>query len=229
MLSIVPTPIGNLGDITLRALETLRACDLVAAEDTRHSGLLLKHFDISKPFVSFHEHNEASRTAELVPRLANGLHVAMITDAGMPGISDPGTRLIRACRAEGIPVTVLPGACAAITALIGSGLAGDAFTFGGFLPNKSGRREKTLRKALESRHPTVFYESPHRILKSLEAIKTLAPERTVCVARELTKQHEEYLEGTAEELLAHFTTRNPKGEICLVLAPSDEEGRHSAE
>jgi 16S rRNA (cytidine1402-2'-O)-methyltransferase len=220
VLSIVPTPIGNLGDITLRALETLRACDLVAAEDTRHSGMLLHHFEISKPFISFHEHNEASRTAELVPRIAQGLHVALVTDAGMPGISDPGTRLIRACRAEGLPVTVLPGPCAATTALVGSGLAAETFTFGGFLPNKSGRRIKTLEKALESPSPTVFHESPHRILKSLEAIKSLAPDRTLSVARELTKRHEEYRLGTAQELINHFTARPPKGEICLVISPA---------
>jgi 16S rRNA (cytidine1402-2'-O)-methyltransferase len=219
VLSVVPTPIGNLGDISMRALETLRACDLVAAEDTRHSGLLLKHHGIKKPFVSLHEHNEASRTASLVPRILDGLHVAMVTDAGTPGLSDPGARLIRGCIEAGAPVSVLPGASAITTALVGSGFTADSgFFFGGFLPNTSGRRERTLRGALESGHVCLFFESPHRLLKSLGVLAALDPERPLCVARELTKRFENYHRGTAPVLLDHFSKTPPRGEICLVIA-----------
>lgn len=219
MLTVVPTPIGNMGDITLRALETLRCCDLVAAEDTRHTGLLLKHHQIQKPFVSLHEHNEAARSAQIMPRLLEGLHVALVSDAGTPAISDPGSRLIRQCLDAGVAVTVLPGACAATTALVGSGLAASSFFFGGFLPNKSGRREKTLREALARDCPSVYYESPHRLLKTLSCLEALDPARPLCVARELTKHFEEFRRGTPLELLAHYQTHPPKGEICLVLGP----------
>ncbi|MEX1119701.1 MAG: 16S rRNA (cytidine(1402)-2'-O)-methyltransferase [Terrimicrobiaceae bacterium] len=233
MLSIVPTPIGNLGDITLRALEILHACDLVAAEDTRHTGILLKHHGISKPQVSLHEHNEASRSADLVQRMLGGLHVALVSDAGTPGISDPGLRLIRETRQAGIPMEVLPGPCAAITALVGSGFDTSSFTFGGFLPNKSGRRARILAEALDRPHTSIFYESPHRILKSLEALHAIDPACEVCVARELTKHFEENLNGTPAELLAHFQTRPPKGEFCLLLAGKDARAktpaRHQAE
>lgn len=218
MLTVVPTPIGNMGDITLRALEALRSCDLVAAEDTRHSGLLLKHHGISKPFVSLHEHNEASRSAELVARMAGGLSVSLVTDAGTPGISDPGTRLIRECRLAGIGVTVLPGACAAITALVASGFDSSSFYFGGFLPNKSGGRERELRAALERECTSIFYESPHRIVKTLAALVALDADCPVCVARELTKHFEEAPSGTAQALLEHFSTKAPKGEICFLVA-----------
>ncbi len=221
MLTVVPTPIGNLGDITLRALEALKSCDLVAAEDTRHSGLLLKHHGISKPFVSLHEHNEASRSAELIGRMLTGLSVALVTDAGTPGISDPGTRFVRESRRAGVPVTVLPGACAAITALVASGFDSSEFFFGGFLPNKSGGRERELRAALLRKHTSIFYESPHRIVKTLAALAELDAARTVCVARELTKHFEEVPVGTAPELLARFTAKAPKGEICLLVSGAD--------
>ncbi len=217
MLFIVPTPIGNLDDITLRAIRVLGEVDLIAAEDTRHSGMLLKHLGISKPMVSFHQHNEASRTAELLERLASGQSVAVVTDAGSPGISDPGGRLIRACVQGGIPFTVLPGACAVIPALVGSGFGAGEFCFGGFLPVKSGQRVRELTAALERLEPTVFYESPYRLVKSLSALHLLAPERKICVARELTKKFEEYRHGHANELAAHYTTRPPKGEICLII------------
>lgn len=218
MLSIVPTPIGNLGDITLRALEVLHACDLVAAEDTRHTGILLKHHGISKPQTSLHEHNEASRSAELVQRMKDGLHVALVSDAGTPGISDPGSRLIRETRQAGIPIEALPGPCAAITALVGSGFETSSFYFGGFLPNKSGRRARILTEALDLPHTSIFYESPHRILKTLEALKVIDPACEVGVARELTKHFEEFLQGTPGELLQHFERKPPKGEFCLLLA-----------
>jgi 16S rRNA (cytidine1402-2'-O)-methyltransferase len=217
MLTLVPTPIGNLADITLRALQVLSAADVVAAEDTRHSGMLLQHHGIRKPLVSFHEHNEAMRTAELLGRLRAGENVALITDAGTPSISDPGARLVRACRDEGLECTVLPGACAAITALVGSGLDATAFYFGGFLPVKSGRRQSVIQAAIDRDATSVFYESPHRILKSLEALATLAPARMVCVARELTKKFEEYRRAFPGELVAHYTAHPPKGEICLLV------------
>ena len=218
MLSIVPTPIGNLGDITLRALEVLHACDLVAAEDTRHTGILLKHHGISKPQTSLHEHNEASRSADLIRRMHEGLHVALVSDAGTPAISDPGSRLIRETRLAGLPIEVLPGPCAAITALVGSGFDTSSFYFGGFLPNKSGKRTRILTEALDLPHTSLFYESPHRILKTLEALNAIDPACEVCVARELTKLFEETLHGTPAQLLEHFHARPPKGEFCLLLA-----------
>lgn len=218
MLTIVPTPIGNLGDITLRALETLRSADLVAAEDTRHTGMLLKHYEISKPLISFHEHNEASRTAELTERMAGGLNVAVVTDAGMPGLSDPGYRLVRACREKGLPVTVLPGPSAVLTALVGSGLPCHEHYFGAFLPVKSGQRENELTRAAAREETSVYFESPYRLVKSLEVLSRIAPEHRVCVARELTKKFEEYRAGSPSELLAHYTAHPPKGEITLVIA-----------
>jgi len=217
MLFLVPTPIGNLGDITLRALEVLKSADIIAAEDTRHSGHLLRHFEISKPLVSYHEHNEARRTQELLERLRKGETVAVISDAGMPGISDPGARILSACIAEGLPYSVLPGPSAAITALIGSGFPADAFFYGGFLPPKSGGRERELEAAAERRETSVFYESPHKICKTLEAASRILADRPVCVARELTKTFEEYRIGTAAALLAHYTAHPPKGEIVFLV------------
>lgn len=218
MLTVVPTPIGNLQDITLRALEALRAADVVAAEDTRHSGILLHHHGISKPMVSLHEHNEASRSAALVEDIAQGRQVALVTDAGMPGISDPGFRLIRACRERNLPVTVLPGPSAVPTALVGSGFPTDAFYFGGFLPVKSGRRQAELERAAAREETSVYFESPHRLVKSLEVLAKSAPDITVCVARELTKKFEEFRRGKPAELSAHYQQHPPKGEITLVLS-----------
>ena len=218
MLTVVPTPIGNLQDITLRALEALRTADVIAAEDTRHSGILLHHHGISRPMVSLHEHNEASRTAHLVEDIAQGRSVALITDAGMPGISDPGFRLIRACRERDLPVTVLPGPSAVLTALVGSGFPTDAFYFGGFLPVKSGRRRSELERAVAREETSVYFESPHRIIRSLEVLAELIPDGMVCVARELTKKFEEFRRGKPADLLAHFQSHPPKGEITLVIA-----------
>ena len=218
MLYVVATPIGNLGDITLRSLDVLRSADLIAAEDTRHSGLLLRHFDIRKPLISFHEHNEAMRTAQLAERLAAGENIALITDAGMPALSDPGARLIRECIARDLPFTILPGPSSILAALVGSGLDPGTFCFRGFLPVKSGRRERELLAAAAREETTIFFESPHRLLKSLTACATLMPERQLCVARELTKKFEEFRRGTAAELLAHYTERAPKGEIVLVIS-----------
>ena len=169
MLYVVATPIGNLGDITLRALKLLEDADLIAAEDTRHSGILLKHYKIDKPFVSYHQHNEAMRTAQLIERLAAGEKVALITDAGTPGLSDPGARLIRECIKRGLPYTIIPGPSSILTALVGSGFSMEGFFFGGFLPVKSGRRERQLRAAAEREETTIFFESPHRLTKTLKA------------------------------------------------------------
>ena len=218
MLYVVATPIGNLGDITLRALEVLKSVDVVAAEDTRHSGLLLKHFEIKKPFVSYHQHNEAARTAELVERLARGENVALITDAGTPGLSDPGIRLIRECINRELPFTIVPGASAILMALVGSGFPTDKFSFRGFLPVKSGQRERELRIAAESEQATVFFESPYRLLKTLQACSSIMPDRQLCIARELTKKFEEFRRGTAAELFAWYEAHSAKGEIVVVVS-----------
>lgn len=217
MLSLVATPIGNLADISHRAVTTLQNADIIAAEDTRHSGNLLRHLEIRKPLVSYHAHNEARRTAELLVDLEAGRHVALITDAGMPGISDPGHRLLRQCIDKGIPYTIIPGPSAVPTALIGSGFNAERFFFGGFLPVKSGQRERELSAAAAREETSLFFESPHRILKTLEAASRLLPDRRVCVARELTKQFEEYRRGLPGELLAHYTAHPPKGEIVFVI------------
>jgi 16S rRNA (cytidine1402-2'-O)-methyltransferase len=218
MLYIVATPIGNLADITLRALEVLKDVDVVAAEDTRHSGLLLKHFAISKPFVSYHQHNEAARTAELVERLGRGEKVALITDAGTPGLSDPGLRLIRQCIERELPFTIIPGPSSILTALVGSGFSTERFSFRGFLPVKSGQRERELRAAAAREETTIFFESPYRLLKTLNACINTMPDRQICVARELTKKFEELRRGTAAELVAHYQAHPPKGEIVLLIA-----------
>lgn len=217
MLYVIATPIGNLGDITLRALEALKKADVVAAEDTRHSGNLLRHFEIRKPLVSYHEHNEARRTAELIERLAGGATVALITDAGMPGVSDPGRRLLAACIERGVPYTVVPGPSAVVTALVGSGFPAETFHYGGFLPVKSGQRERLVRAAGERTETSIFFESPYRLVKTLAVFAELFPERPLCVARELTKQYEEYRIGPGPELLAHYTAHPAKGEITLLV------------
>jgi 16S rRNA (cytidine1402-2'-O)-methyltransferase len=221
MLSLVATPIGNLGDMTHRAVATLREADLIACEDTRHSLILLRHFGIEKPLISYHEHNEARRTAELIEQLAAGKHVALITDAGLPGISDPGHRLLRAVIARGLPYTILPGPSAVLTALIGSGFPAENFFFGGFLPPKSGGRERDLLAAAARPETSIFFESPHRLLKTLAVCAEKFPARELCVARELTKQFEEYRRGTAPELLAHYIAHPAKGEIVVVIRGSE--------
>ncbi len=220
MLYVVATPIGNLGDITLRALEVLKSVDLLAAEDTRHSGMLMKHFGIKKPFISYHEHNEAKRTAELVERLAAGENIALITDAGTPGLSDPGLRLVRECIQRELSLTIIPGPSSILTALVGSGFSTEKFSFRGFLPIKSGQRERGLRAAAESGETTVFFESPYRLTKTLATCVDIVPARQLCVARELTKKFEEFRRGTAGELLAHYEAHPPKGEIVLVISAS---------
>ncbi|MEP7078842.1 MAG: 16S rRNA (cytidine(1402)-2'-O)-methyltransferase [Chthoniobacterales bacterium] len=221
MLYVVATPIGHLDDITLRALEVLKSVDLIAAEDTRHSGNLLRHFEIRKPLVSYHEHNEAMRAQELAERLAAGENVALITDAGMPGLSDPGARLIRKCIERELPFTIVPGVSAILTGLVGSGFGLDRFTFRGFLPVKSGQRERELRAAAERAETSAFFESPYRLVKTLAACAEIMPDRMLCVARELTKKFEEFRRGVGTELLAHFEAHPPKGEITFLVSGAE--------
>ena len=217
MLFIVATPIGNLADLTFRAVDVLKTVDLIATEDTRHSSILLKHYDIRKPLISFHEHNEAKRTAELVEKLKQGATVALITDAGTPGLSDPGARLIRECIKCNLEFTVIPGPSAILAALVGSGFSMESFCFRGFLPVKSGQRERELRAAAECDETIIFFESPYRLAKTLKACSEIMPDRQICVARELTKKFEEFRRGTAAELLVHYETHPPRGEIVVVV------------
>lgn len=215
---LIPTPIGNLGDLTLRAIEILKSADRIACEDTRHSGTLLAHHGITgKPLVSLHEHNETRRAPELAAAARAGETIAVITDAGMPGISDPGYRLIQTCIETQTHFEVLPGPSAVITALIGSGFPCHAFHFGGFLSVKSGKRRSTLANALASGETHLFFESPHRLLTTLEILADLSPDAKTCVARELTKKFETYHRGTATEVLTHFQSHPPKGEIVLLV------------
>src|SRR5580700_3557788 len=229
MLFLIGSPIGNLGDITLRALAVLKEVTIIAAEDTRRSSILLNRFEISKPLVSFHEHNEARRTSELLEKMRAGEKVALLTDAGMPSISDPGYRIVRACIENGIRVEVIPGPSAVTTALVGSGLPTDKFYFGGFLPVKSGQRERELRTALQRPCTSIYFESPYRLLKSLDALTTLDPARRVCVARELTKHFEEFRRGTVSEVREHFATHAPRGEITLVIGGMERERAGASE
>ena len=215
---LVPTPIGNLADITLRAVEILRSADRIACEDTRHSGPLLAHHGISgKPLVALHDHNEARRAPDLIAAARAGETIALISDAGMPGISDPGYRLVQACIESGTPFEVLPGPSAVITALIGSGFPCHAFRFGGFLSVKSGKRRSALSAALESGETGIFFESPHRILSTLDILTEVNPNARACVARELTKKFETYHRGTATELRDYFKAHPAKGEIVLLV------------
>jgi 16S rRNA (cytidine1402-2'-O)-methyltransferase len=220
MLYVVATPIGNLADLTLRAIDALKSADVIAAEDTRRSGMLLKHFEIKKPFISYHEHNEATRTLQLVERLVRGENIALITDAGTPGLSDPGLRLIRECIKREVPFTIVPGASSILAALIGSGFSTEKFFFGGFLPVKPGQRERELQAAAEREETSIFFESPYRLTKTLVACIDVMRERQLCVARELTKRFEEFRRGVASELLAHYQAHPPKGEIVLVISGS---------
>jgi len=222
MLTVVPTPIGNLEDITLRALRVLRETDFIIAEDTRVSGNLLKYFDIKKPLLSFHTANEHKAVESIITRLQQGQKGALVSDAGTPGISDPGFLLIRACVREGIAVECLPGPTAFVPALVASALPCNTFTFWGFLPHKKGRQTQLMQIAA-SEHTVVLYESPHRLLKLLEELKEhCGAERPICVARELSKLHEEIARGTVEELLAHFSEKAVKGEIVVVVGGRQE-------
>jgi 16S rRNA (cytidine1402-2'-O)-methyltransferase len=218
-LTLICTPIGNLGDLTLRAAETLRNCDGVIAEDTRRTSQLLAHLEVRKPLVSFHEHNEERRLPEILARLRGGERLALVTDAGTPSVSDPGFRLVRACVEEGIGYTVLPGASAVTTALVGSGLPPVPFFFGGFLPSSGSGRRSELRKGTALGMTAIYFESPHRLLDCLADLAAIAPGCMVCVSRELTKIHEEYRHGSPAELAAHYGVNPPRGEITLVIDP----------
>jgi 16S rRNA (cytidine1402-2'-O)-methyltransferase len=221
-LYLVATPIGNLEDITLRALRTLRECDVIAAEDTRHTSNLLRHFNISRPLISYFKFNEARRSEDILQRLLRGEKVALVTDAGTPGISDPGERVVRAAIAAGCRVEAVPGPSAVATALTASGLPTAEFHFIGFLPHKSGQRRKKLEQTRIIPGTLVLYESPFRVEKLLQELAEVMPARQVVLARELTKKFEEFLRGTPAELQQIFTTRKPKGEFVVLVAPASE-------
>jgi len=218
MLYVVPTPIGNLGDMTVRAIQVLKDADLIACEDTRTSQVLLKHYGISSPTTSFHEHNARSKATRLTQRMLEGETVALISDAGTPGISDPGFALIRACLEQGIDVDVLPGATAFVPALLLSGLATHRFVFEGFLPPKKGRRSRLMEIVKEGR-TVILYESPHRLLKTLRDIEEHAgPDRPIAVSRELSKKFEETRRGSVSEVRAYFEAKTKvRGEFVIVL------------
>lgn len=222
-LYLVATPIGNLEDMTFRAVRVLKECDVVAAEDTRRTGQLLKHFGLSKPMLSYFAFNEAKRSEEILERLKRGEKVALVTDAGSPGISDPGERVVRAARAAGLRVESVPGPCALVAALTASGLPTDEFHFIGFLPHKSGQRRKQLEALKQFAGTLVLYESPYRIEKLLVELVEVFPERQVVLARELTKKFEEFLHGTPAELLEVTKKRSLKGEFVVMVRGVAEE------
>jgi 16S rRNA (cytidine1402-2'-O)-methyltransferase len=216
-LFVVGTPIGNLEDITFRAVRVLREADVVAAEDTRRTSVLLAHFEIRKPLVSCHEFNEARRSTELLQQLRDGARVAIVSDAGMPTLSDPGLRMVRSALEAGISVEIIPGPSAITAALAGSGLAAEPFLFYGFLPHKSAQRRKVLTKLAPLPWTLVFFESPHRIVKSLSDLREVLGNRRVVLARELTKKFEEFIRGDLDGLLKMLENRTAKGEITLVI------------
>jgi 16S rRNA (cytidine1402-2'-O)-methyltransferase len=220
-LYLVATPIGNLEDITLRALRVLKECDVVAAEDTRHTGQLLKHFGISRPLLSYFQFNEAKRSEEIIERLRRGEKIALVTDAGSPGISDPGERVVKAAIAAGLRVEPVPGPSALVAAITASGLATNEFHFIGFLPHKSGQRRKQLEALKEFDGTLVIYESPYRIGKLLGELHEVFPDRLVVLARELTKKFEEFLRGKPAELLAIAQRRTLKGEFVVLIAGNE--------
>lgn len=236
MLYLVATPIGNLGDITLRALETLRAVDLIAAEDTRKTGLLLRHFDIHKPQIAFFEHNEARAGPRIIEALRAGQSVALVTNAGTPGISDPGFTLVRDAIEAGIPVTMIPGPTALIMAVVLSGLPAHSFTFRGFPPRKGGPRRRFLAVDQDSPHTLIFYESPYRLVKFLEDALAVYGDRPAAVTNDLTKLFETVHRGRLSELLAYFQQNEPRGEYTVVIAgketgavpQDDEDGEEDA-
>jgi 16S rRNA (cytidine1402-2'-O)-methyltransferase len=229
-LYLVATPIGNLEDITLRALRILKEVDLIACEDTRQTQKLLNHYGIEKRTVSYHEHNEMTRAAELIVDVERGASIALVTDAGMPGISDPGFRLITLAIRHHVPVVPVPGATAFLAALVASGLPTDSFRFSGFLPPKRGKRREMLENIMGSPRTQVFYEAPHRLLETMEDIvQVLGLNRQVVIAREVTKLHEEFLRGRAGELLERLRERGEiKGEITLLIGKSEDSIQSAA-
>lgn len=222
-LYVCATPIGNLGDITLRVLEVLREADVIAAEDTRHSRKLLEHYEIKTPLTSYHQHNEKGKAQELVRRLQGGEIIALISDAGMPGISDPGHEIIRLCLDEQVPVDVLPGPNAGLTALVLSGLPNEHFIFHGFLPSTKSARKRELNGYAKLPFTQIFYEAPHRLVDTLSDLLEVCGDREAVVVRELTKLHQTVHRGRLENLKAEFEATPPRGEICVLLAPYEEE------
>ena len=229
-LYLCATPIGNLADITYRAVETLRTADVIAAEDTRHTRGLLAHYDIHTPMTSYHEHNKEEKGTELIERLRAGATVVCVSDAGLPGIADPGGDLAQRAIAEGIPVTPLPGANAALSALICAGLPLEGFTFVGFLPRKEKKRREVLARVAAYPETLIFYEAPHRLRETLTALAaTLGAERQACAARELTKKFEEFHRTTLGDLLAQYREHEPRGEFVLIVAGADENVASTAD
>ncbi|MFZ4115804.1 MAG: 16S rRNA (cytidine(1402)-2'-O)-methyltransferase [Chthoniobacterales bacterium] len=227
MLSLLPTPIGNLGDLSHRVEAALVACDFVVAEDTRRAEQLLTHLGLRKKTLSFQEHNEEQRLPLIIKELHEGKEVVLITDAGTPSISDPGYRLVRACLEEKIAYTVFPGPSAVTTALVGSGLPPVPFYFGGFFPNAGSKRRGEIKAALERGVTSIYFESPHRLLRCLKDFMTLMPAARLCVARELSKKFEEYAHGTPREVLEYFSQKGVKGEITLVFHPNPASPKES--
>ena len=223
ILYLIPTPVGNLQDITLRALELLKSCDVILAEDTRNSGILLKHFEIDTPMQSYHAHNEHDKYKDVIHQLQAGKNMALVTDAGTPGISDPGFLIVRECLKENIRIEVLPGATAFVPALVKSGLPCDRFTFEGFLPVKKGRKTR-LDELKSERRTMVFYESPYKLMTTLEDFaENFGPERKISVSREISKIYEETINGSLNEAINHFKTKAPKGEFVIVLEGNPNE------
>ncbi|MDR3306612.1 MAG: 16S rRNA (cytidine(1402)-2'-O)-methyltransferase [Endomicrobium sp.] len=224
ILYVVPTPIGNLEDITLRALRILKECDFIACEDTRQSLKLLSHFEISKPLISFYSYNQQHRIGQIIYKLSAGKKVVLISDAGAPGISDPGYILVKEAIEKGIKTEVLPGASAVITALVGSGLPTDGFVFCGFLKRKTGKMKKELAELINLEKTIVFYESPHRILKTVETcLEVFGEDAKICLARELTKKFEEFIRGTIKEVLKDIKNRNSfLGEFVVLIYPKSD-------
>lgn len=218
MLYLIATPIGNLSDITFRAIETLKACDYILCEDTRHSLILLNHYEIRKPLKSYHKFSESSQAQEIIEDLLNGKNIALISDAGTPGISDPGESLVKLCIENNVPMTAIPGPCAAIQAISCSGLSTEHFQFIGFLEKKEKALQEEMRSIMIYQGTTICYESPHRLLATLEVIHQIDPNRLLVVARELTKKFEEIQRGTAKELLEYWESHPLKGEIVLMIA-----------
>ncbi len=219
-LSLISTPVGNLEDITLRAIRLLKEADVVLAEDTRVTGKLLNHLEIKKPLKAYHDHNKERVTEGFIQQLKAGANLALVTDAGTPGIADPAFFIVRSAIKSGITITPVPGATAFVPALITSGLPSDRFVFENFLPSKGSKRKRLFGEIAEEKRTVIFYESPHRIEKVLGELAEVLPNAAVCVAREITKLHEEFLRGTAASIKATFETRKPKGEMVVLVNPS---------
>jgi 16S rRNA (cytidine1402-2'-O)-methyltransferase len=226
-LYLVATPIGNLEDITLRALRILKEVDQIACEDTRHTQKLLNHYDIHKSLISYHEHNEITRAPELVIAMESGAKIALVSDAGMPLVSDPGYRLVTLCVRHHIPVVPIPGPSALLTALSASGLPNEEFLFVGFLPNRSGERRRALERLRIEDRTIIFYEAPHRVAETVAEAREILGDRNACLAREVTKLHEEFRRGRLSEIAASLAERPARGEITLLIAPEDNAGAGS--